>query len=361
MLAELPEGIGVGPDEASRILVWRRPRWAPRLQPQPVADLFDEATALGLIGRYALTTPGRQLLSRASDEDVIGAMQRVLPQPIDHFLLQADLTVVVPGPLTRELSDRLAEVAVVESAGAAMVYRISESSIRRALDIGRSADALHAFFAKNSKTPVPQGLTYLIDDLARRHGQLRVGAATSFIRCDDTALLAQVAAAPVAEAVQLRLLAPTVAVAQARIADVLAALRDAGYAPAAEDATGAIVDLRPRSARVTEERQRYSAPLIPPPATQTLEAIVAVLRKVESTPPAMRVEPAAAVLLLREAVRDQTSVVIGYVDPAGVATQRVVTPISVRGGQLVAFDPASGRVRDFAVHRITSVMSADAG
>ena len=51
---------------------------------------------------------------------------------------------------------------------------------------------------------------------------------------------------------------------------------------------------------------------------------------------------------------------IGYVDAAGVATQRVVSPITVRGGQLVAFDSASGRVREFAIHRITSVVSADA-
>jgi predicted DNA-binding transcriptional regulator YafY len=42
-----------------------------------------------------------------------------------------------------------------------------------------------------------------------------------------------------------------------------------------------------------------------------------------------------------------------------VATQRVVEPISVRGGQLTAYDPASGRVRDFAIHRITSVVSGD--
>ena len=41
------------------------------------------------------------------------------------------------------------------------------------------------------------------------------------------------------------------------------------------------------------------------------------------------------------------------VDAAGVATQRVVSPTSVRGGQLVAFDSASGRLRDFAIHRIT--------
>ena len=66
-------------------------------------------------------------------------MDKVLPEPIDHFLLQADLTVIVPGPLERELAEQLAAVASVESAGAAMVYRISEASIRRALDTGRTA------------------------------------------------------------------------------------------------------------------------------------------------------------------------------------------------------------------------------
>jgi XPB/Ssl2-like helicase family protein len=359
LLAELPPGAGLGATEASRLLLWRRPRWSLRLQPGPVADLLDEATALGLVGRGALSTPGREFVSGASDDQVVAAMNRALPEPIDHFLVQADLTVVVPGPLNRDLSDRLAEVAAVESAGAAMVYRISESSIRRALDIGRTAGGLHEFFHKHSKTPVPQGLTYLIDDVARRHGQLRVGIAASFVRCDDTALLAQVVASPLAEALQLRLLAPTVAVSQAPIADVLAALRDAGFAPAAEDTTGAIVDLRLRGARVTDVPHRRSYRGISPPSAQTLEAIVAMLRKVAATSPAARVDPGTAVLLLQQAVRDQSSVVMGYVDPAGVATQRVVSPISVRGGQLVAFDPASGRVRDFAVHRVTSVMSVD--
>jgi len=36
----------------------------------------------------------------------------------------------------------------------------------------------------------------------------------------------------------------------------------------------------------------------------------------------------------------------------------MVSPITVKGGQLVAFDSASGRLRDFAIHRITSVVSA---
>ncbi len=321
---------------------------------------MTEAHALGVVGRGAIASAARKMLAGDPADDVIAAMEKVLPAPIDHFLLQADLTVIVPGPLERDLAEQLASVATVESAGAAMVYRISEASIRRALDTGRTAGELHALFDRHSKTPVPQGLTYLIDDVARRHGQLRVGMAQSFVRCEDAALLAQAVAAPAAEQLEMRLLAPTVAVSQAPISEVLAALRDAGFAPAAEDSTGAIVDIRARGARVPAPPRRRAPRLAPTPTSQTLGAIVAVLRKVASAPFGnMRLDPAVAISQLQEAAHLQSSVVIGYVDPAGVATQRVVAPINVRGGQLTAYDPASGRVREFAIHRVTSVVSAD--
>jgi hypothetical protein len=359
MLAELPHGAGVDAAAASAALIWRRPRWARRLQPRPMADLLTESHALGLVGRGAISTPGRALLDEAFDPAVpIGAMTRALPKPIDHFLLQADLTVVVPGPLQRDLAEELAAVATVESAGAAMVYRISEQSIRHALDIGKTRDWMHAFFAKHSKTAVPQGLTYLIDDVARRHGQLRIGMAASFVRCEDPALLAQAVAA--AADLQLRALAPTVAVSPAPIAEVLVALRAAGFAPAAEDSSGAIVDVRPRGARVPtpQHRRPYRPP--PRPSSETLNAVVSVLRKVTAAPFGnIRVDPAVTMSLLQRAAKNQDTLVIGYLDAAGVATQRVVSPITIRGGQLVAFDSASGRLRDFAIHRITSVVSAD--
>ena len=359
MLAELPPGAGVNAAAASAALIWRRPRWARRLQPGPMADLLTESHALGVVGRGAISTPGRALLDEAVDPAVaIDAMTRALPKPIDHFLLQADLTVVVPGPLQRDLAEELAAVATVESAGAAMVYRISEQSIRHALDIGKTRDWMHAFFAKHSKTAVPQGLTYLIDDVARRHGQLRIGMAASFVRCEDPALLAQAVAA--AEDLQLRALAPTVAVSPAPIAEMLHALRAAGFAPAAEDSSGAIVDVRPRGARVPtpQHRRPYRPP--PRPSSETLNAVVSVLRKVTAAPFGnIRVDPAVTMSLLQRAAKDQDTLVIGYLDAAGVATQRVVSPITIRGGQLVAFDSASGRLRDFAIHRITSVVSAD--
>ncbi|OBY33561.1 helicase-associated domain-containing protein [Mycolicibacter kumamotonensis] len=360
MLAELPVGAGADAVSASQALVWRRPRWANRLQPGPVGELLDEAHALGVLGRGALSSPGRVLLADADDAAAVAAMTKALPEPIDHFLVQADLTVVVPGPLKRELAEELAVVATVESAGAAMVYRVSEQTIRAALDAGRTGAGLHAFFARHSKTPVPQGLTYLIDDVARRHGQLRIGMAASFVRCEDPALLAQAVAVPSAEALGLRVLAPTVAVAQAPIADVLAALRDAGFAPAAEDASGTIVDIRPRGVRVPTPAERRAHRPVAGPSGESLTSLVRVLRTVTSAPfDNIRLEPVTAMIMLKRAAAEGSTVLIGYVDAAGVATQREVSPVLVRGGQLVAFDSTSGQMRDFTIHRITSIASTE--
>lgn len=358
LLTELPPGSGVSSLSAARALMWRRPRWSARLQPGPVGHLLDEAHALGLTGRDALSSPARALL--AGDQEMAErAMTASMPAPVDHFLVQADLTVVVPGPLLRDVADELAAVADLESAGAAMVYRVSEQSIRHALDTGRTAESLQAFFEKYSKTPVPQGLSYLVNDVARRHGRLRVGVAASFVRCEDSALLAHAVAAP---GVQMRLLAPTVAVSESPISEVLSALRSAGFAPAAEDSTGAIVDLRRRQARVPAALARRLLRPQPRPPRETLTAVVGMLRRIQDAPlGGGRLDPAVAMALLQQAAVHGKTVLMGYIDAAGVATQRVVTPVSLHGGHLMAFDPAQGRLREFAVHRVTSVMSADSG
>ncbi|MGH3723490.1 MAG: helicase-associated domain-containing protein [Mycobacterium sp.] len=358
ILGELNPGRGLRAEEASRVMRWRRPRWGTRLGVEPVAALLFEATTLGVIGRGALTTHVRTFLNSAGDEAAtLAAMEKALPAPIDHFLVQTDLTVVAPGPLTREVELDLSAVADLESAGAASVFRVSDRSIRRALDSGRTATGLHSFFGSRSKTPVPQSLTYLIDDVARRHGQLRAGVATSFLRCDDVALLTQVMASALAEDLSLRLLAPTVAVSLASLSEVVARLRSAGFAPAAEDASGTIVELHARRARVTPQPHRmgWTPPVLSEPAAT---AVVKALRAAgdrDGGVGGVRIEPSHAVALLQQSAKAQTSVLIGYVDPAGVASSRVVNPISVRGGQLSAFDTAAGRIRDFAIHRITAV------
>src|SRR5690606_31390858 len=132
-----------------------------------------------------------------------------LPDAVSELSAQADLTILAPGPLVPELAAEFALLADVESAGAATTFRVTETSLRRALDAGRTAAGIRDLLTRTSVTPVPQSLDYLIDDVARRHGRLRVGTAQSFVRCDDPSLVAQVLGSPVAENCALRAVAPT--------------------------------------------------------------------------------------------------------------------------------------------------------
>ncbi len=362
--AEYPPGTAISGADVARLLAWRMPRRRRHFRIEAVQRTLSEAAALGILGRDALTSAGRALL-HGTLADAEAEMDAALPDPVDHVLVQADLTIVAPGPLTPELRERVELVADIESAGAATVYRIGEASVRRALDAGMTAAELQQLFTAHSRTPVPQSLTYLIDDVARRHGRLRAGMAQSFVRSEDPALLAEVLAAPVAGELALRAVAPTVAISQAPLGEVLAHLRAAGFSPAGEDSAGTIVDLRPRGARLstrTGERQTWRPA---PPSIEQLRLLVGELRAGEKAARSRsgqrvrsdgtRTSTAAALALLQLAVRVRRPVHIGYVDASGVATQRIVEPVRVAGGRLDATDPDTGAIRHFTLHRIASV------
>ncbi|WP_197357268.1 helicase-associated domain-containing protein, partial [Streptomyces clavuligerus] len=195
------------------------------------------------------TVPLTTVERGAAQTAAAAALEPLLPQPLDHILLQADLTAVAPGPLERPLAETLAVLADVESKGGATVYRFTPGSVRRALDAGRSAAELHAFLAAHSRTPVPQPLSYLIDDVARRHGRLRIGAASAYLRCDDDALLDEILADKRSHGLGLRRLAPTVLAARAEPPALLEGLRSMGYAPAAESEEGDVLIARAHARR----------------------------------------------------------------------------------------------------------------
>lgn len=155
----------------------------PHQADEVVAALLREGESLGVTGRGALGSFGRLLLS-----DEAAATERLaelVPDPVDQLLLQADLTAIVPGTPVPELAAMLRRSSVLESRGGASVHRFTEAALRGALDAGWTADDLLESLARFSATPVPQPLDYLVRDVARRHGQLRVGSAGSYLRSDD--------------------------------------------------------------------------------------------------------------------------------------------------------------------------------
>ncbi|SFT37403.1 WYL domain-containing protein [Geodermatophilus amargosae] len=365
-LVDSPPGRGLAPDDLVALLRWRTPRRADRLAPVP--DMLAEAGRVGVLVGGVLSAGGRGLLTRG-EEGAADGMQGLLPEPVDHVLAQPDLTLVAPGPLVAELADTLAVVADVESSGGATVFRVSESSVRRALDAGWSATDLHDLFTRASRTPVPQALDYLVDDVARQHGRLRVGAVECYVRSDDHGLLSQVLGDRRTANAELRRLAPGVLVSGLGADEVLTVLRQAGYAPAGESPGGAVLTRPP--ARPRAAGRRPGAPPSPAGRPLTEAEAAATVREIRAGDAALAARPATPVRqvpgvttagtleLLSRAIREGIPVWLGYVDAQGSGSQRVVQPVSLAGGFLQGWDERRQENRTFAVHRITSVALAD--
>ncbi|MEU7008477.1 helicase C-terminal domain-containing protein [Streptomyces sp. NPDC046332] len=349
-----------------------------------------EAELLGITGRGALASPARALLNlplaEAAAEPVaehgvelsVAAARAatllapLLPEAVDHVLLQADLTAVAPGPLRRPLADMLSVLADVESKGGATVYRFTPGSVRRALDAGRSASDLQDFLTAHSRTPVPQPLSYLIDDVARKHGHLRIGAASAYVRCDDDALLGEILADKRSASLRLRRLAPTVLAAQTDPAALLDGLRSMGYAPAAESAAGDVLITRADAYRTGPRTAPAPVPDGPPAPDGTLlgaavrairsgDAAATAVRKERPDAPARaggelpRTSPAETLATVQAAAMTGSAVWIGYVNAEGAASQRVIAPVRVEGGFVTGYDHTADEVRTYPLHRITGV------
>jgi hypothetical protein len=350
---------GTGVPSVVALLRWQRPR-RPRTRADQVLWTVSEAAVLGVTGLDGLASYARALLG-GEQEQAEKALAGLLPEPVDHVLLQADLTAVAPGPLESQLARRLQLVADVESRGGATVYRFTPGSVRRALDTGWTAVELHEFLGSVSRTPVPQPLSYLVDDTARTFGSVRVGHAEAFLRADDEAALTELLHHPKAGSLGLRRLAPTVLVSAVPLDVLLPRLRELGVAPVVEAEDGTVHVVRPDARRARTPREHRGRGATAARRTATVSAVVTAIRSgdraASSRPvaPEAALSPSGSLAALREAAEGGTPVLIVYVDNHGTRSERIVDPVSVEGGVLTAHDQRSDDVRTFAVHRISAV------
>ena len=109
---------GTGAPSVVALLRWQRPR-----RPRTRADQVAWTAGRGGRARgHRARTGWRRTPARCWPARTRRRTRRwpaLLPEPVDHVLLQADLTAVAPGPLESQLARRLQLVAEVESRGGA--------------------------------------------------------------------------------------------------------------------------------------------------------------------------------------------------------------------------------------------------
>jgi hypothetical protein len=365
----LGENKGLAPEWNSfkEVLSWRAPvRRNSSLQDELAEWTLREAEWLGITGQGALSKFGAQFLNG----DDLSSINEDLPKTVDHILLQSDNTAIAPGPLEHEISQALAMMAEIESRGGATVYRFTESTIRRALDHGKTGDEIKTFLVKTSKTPMPQPLEYLIADVAKKHGKLRVGNTSSFVRCEDTALISQIMNDKKLEILALRRIAPEVVICDMDATDAMRVLRECGYLPAGESANGLILTGPKSNRALTKPRPPRVIGEVEIPDTESLTTAIRTLRTGEkSTFRQTRLRQVASEALgqlprttanetmdiLNQFIIDEKTLSIGYADNNGGVTHRIIDPIRISAGALIARDHATGEVQSFRIPRITGV------
>jgi len=363
VLELLLENPGIAPTvkSAQKAITWRYPhRRGISITAELVEWTLREAEWLGITGGSALSAFGAKFIN---DHDDLG-INAALPKPVEHILVQADNTAIAPGPLTIEVARMLSTFADIESRGGATVYRFSESSIRRGLDHGHSGDEIKTFLAKTSKTPIPQPLEYLIADVAKKHGKLRVGYANTYLRCEDQAIISAILSDKKLEHLSFRQISPQVLISDTESDEAMDELRRAGYFPSGENAQGTVVNMpiqirskaRPKPPRIIGESLK--------PSDQMLASAIRTLRTGER---AAKKRPIGEIPrstanetmdLLNEYLGKGVSLRIGYADSNGGVSLRIIDPLSISLGTLVARDHATNAITPFKIARITGVTTA---
>ncbi|MGI8768024.1 MAG: helicase-associated domain-containing protein [Propionibacteriaceae bacterium] len=337
-------GTGVDTDLLAAALAWHRPAWAHPHSPLPerATDLWHDARQLGLVGLGCITSAGGDW----SLPTLVATLGPLFPGPVHEIVIQSDLTAVAAGPLAPHLAAELRMLADTESRGAAGVFRFSAGSLRRAFDAGWSMEQVSGWLTEHSVTGVPQPLSYLVGDVGRRFGSIRVGAAASYVRVPDEAHAAAILQHPRAAALGLRRLGVGLLIAEADPDEVVALLRAMELSPAAENSDGGVV-LAPVTPRAPmPEHQPTTSP--PDPRT-TAQAVL----RTETRRAPLTNNTDDVLEVLQNAHRTSARVTVSYVAEDGTTRIRSVVPISLSAGQVRLTDREGSFT--LALSRISSV------
>jgi predicted DNA-binding transcriptional regulator YafY len=152
--------------------------------------------------------------------------------------------------------------------------------------------------------------------------------------------------------------------------DAMRILRECGYLPAGESASGMILTGAKSNRALTKPRPPRIIGEVEIPTDESLTAAIRTLRTGEkSTHRQTRLRQVANEALgalprttanetmdvLQQYISEEKTLSIGYADNNGGVTHRIIDPIRISAGALIARDHATGEVQSFRIPRITGV------
>ena len=124
-------------------------------------------------------------------------LQQNLPQTQHSLIVQADLSLIAPGPLDTATELVLRKFAQIEQVAVASSFRMSALSLSHGLECGLTLDEIRQMLLELNGKALPQPVEYLLREAETRFGRLTVasgpgGAEKAVVRSSDAILLTQV-------------------------------------------------------------------------------------------------------------------------------------------------------------------------
>jgi hypothetical protein len=153
-----------------------------------------------------------------------------------QFVVQPNLEIIAGQHIHPLLFLSLCEFSDIHSYQQAIMLKISQDSVRSALDSGMSGKQIVDFLKNHSSSGVPQNVKHLIEDADERHGQIRIGKCESYLVVKDENVLRGIEGNKKLGSYIDRFLTERVAILKTDdYSDFLKELRSAGYMPVDDD------------------------------------------------------------------------------------------------------------------------------
>ena len=297
--------------------------------------ILQYGASLGLLDR----DQPRAVLLTGGMTSVVRSAIAELPKTQQKLIVQGDLTVICPGPIDAGLQRKLDSFANSEDLGLACRFRLTSLSVSHHLESGGQISEIKEVLESATAGALPQPVSYLLDETARRFGSLRVTTGNQTeITSEDAILLTQISNERSLAHLSLRKTDGFLTTAASQELCYFS-LRDAGYPAVMIDQECNVIS--PRFSSPAAELADQSELLARAAALQSGERASADLGDVARQ--------------LEFAIKNKLQVQV-KIDIDGTLTELLLTPLGLANNRLRGRDEAKQAERTLPLARISSVV-----
>lgn len=277
-------------------------------------------------------------------------LQQHLPQLQHSLIVQADLSLIAPGPLDSATESVLRQFAEIEQVSVASTYRMSPLSISHGLECGLTVESIRTMLLDLNSKPLPQPVEYLLREAETRFGRLTIaagpgGAEKAVIKSTDAILLTQVLNDSRLRAFAFQ--ATTASSISTRFTPevVYFGLRDHGYLAIRVDENGAVISPRAALSYGTGLTTSGSHPM-----DNLINGLRAADERVGKQP-----DDQDITRQIQLAVKNKAVLTVVAEDRTGAEVEFRILPTALANGRLRGMDKRSDVERTIPLERVKRV------